>query len=251
MNSSHAVQRNGTGGGGAATESLILADAFAEFISASSRLETFYGDLQKEVSQLGAELAERNASLHAELVKSENAVRLLRQVMEALPCAVVVMDGSGHISFMNAEAGRLLQVEGGPSSARQLPLAWMQLIYESSASGEERDMVFNIDGVERQISVHGRRIGQDTPSAPVLMAAVVRDISAQRAREEACLERHRAQVVAEAAAALAEEIRSPLASIEMFTNLISREKGDPSRWIAHLRTSTRALADVLDLTVQL
>ena len=83
------------------------------------------------------------------------------------------------------------------------------------------------------------------------MAAVVRDISAQRAREEACLERHRAQVVAEAAAALAEEIRSPLASIEMFTNLISREKGDPSRWIAHLRTSTRALADVLDLTVQL
>ena len=56
-------------------------------------------------------------------------------------------------------------------------------------------------------------------------------------------------VVAEVTAAVAEEIRSPLASIELFTNLIVKEKGDASRWIAHLRTSTRALADTLNHAV--
>ena len=246
MNSSHAVQRNGISGG-ASTESLILADAFAEFISASSRLETFYGDLQKEVSQLGEELAERNASLHAELAKSENAVSLLRRVMEALPCAVVVLEESGHISFMNTAAGRLLCLDGGQSSARPLPGEWIKRICQSSASGLECSFVIDADGSHREISVNSRRIEQDASSAPVLMAAVLRDVSAQRAREEDCLERHKGRVMAEAAAALAEEIRSPLASIEMFTNLIAREKGDPSRWIAHLRSSTRALADAVQL----
>jgi nitrate/nitrite-specific signal transduction histidine kinase len=53
----------------------MLADAFSEFISASSLLEASYRDLQQEVAHLGLELAERNAALTAAWRKTTGCAR--------------------------------------------------------------------------------------------------------------------------------------------------------------------------------
>jgi two-component system sensor histidine kinase FlrB len=50
-----------------AGSALFLADAFAEFIATSSRLEASYRELQHEVKRLDVELAERNADLKTTL----------------------------------------------------------------------------------------------------------------------------------------------------------------------------------------
>ena len=59
---SHVVPINGAVNGSLHSSGL-LADAFSEFISASSQLEASYRDLQQEVAHLGFELAERNNAL--------------------------------------------------------------------------------------------------------------------------------------------------------------------------------------------
>jgi PAS domain-containing protein len=110
MSISHSSQREGIKAG-APAEALMLADAFSEFISASSRLETFYGDLQQEVNQLRLDLSERNAALTKSLDASEGMRRFLVDVIEALPCGVVVLESDGNISILNREAGRVLDLD--------------------------------------------------------------------------------------------------------------------------------------------
>ena len=70
----------------------LLADAFSEFISASSLLEASYRDLQREVSQLGFELAERNAALTRSLAENDRMRAALQQIIESMPCGVLVLD---------------------------------------------------------------------------------------------------------------------------------------------------------------
>jgi two-component system sensor histidine kinase FlrB len=73
----------------------LLADAFSEFISASSLLEGSYRDLQQEVGHLGSELAERNAALTRSLAENEAMRGALQQMIDSMPCGVLVLDIAG------------------------------------------------------------------------------------------------------------------------------------------------------------
>ncbi len=110
MSTSHPGQRIGAKAI-ASAEALMLADAFTEFSSAASRLETFYADLQLEVGQLRNELSERNAALAASLASTESIRTFLVEILEALPFGVVVLERDGNISLLNREAGRVLDLD--------------------------------------------------------------------------------------------------------------------------------------------
>src|ERR1700758_4800768 len=90
----------------------LLASAFTEFIAASSRLERFYRQLQEEVSELRGELSARNAALSSSLAENERMRLDLQQIVDSMPCGVLVLDGQGEISTINPESGRLLGLEG-------------------------------------------------------------------------------------------------------------------------------------------
>ena len=70
----------------------LLADAFSEFISASSLLEASYRDLQQEVAHLGVELAQRNAALTRSLAENDRMRAALQQMIDSMPCGVLVLD---------------------------------------------------------------------------------------------------------------------------------------------------------------
>ena len=90
----------------------LLASAFTEFISASSRLEKSYRQLQEEVSELRVELSARNAALSTSLAENERMRLDLQQIVDSMPCGVLVLDRQGEISMINPESGRLLGLEG-------------------------------------------------------------------------------------------------------------------------------------------
>ena len=90
----------------------LLADAFSEFISASSQLESSYRDLQREVGQLGTELAERNAALTRSLAENEAMRGALQQIIDSMPCGVLVLDTAESIVTINPEGRALLQLGG-------------------------------------------------------------------------------------------------------------------------------------------
>ncbi len=71
-----------------AKKALLLAGAFSEFISASSRLEASYRQLQDEVSDLRLELAARNAALTTSLAENER----MRQEREAARKAMALAE---------------------------------------------------------------------------------------------------------------------------------------------------------------
>src|ERR1700678_4775784 len=79
----------------------LLADAFSEFISASSLLEASYRDLQREVRHLGFEFAERNAALTRSLAENDRMRAALQQIIESMPCGVVVLDTVENLVMIN------------------------------------------------------------------------------------------------------------------------------------------------------
>jgi PAS domain-containing protein len=95
-----------------ARSAVLLASAFTEFISASSRLENSYRQLQEEVSELRLELSARNAALSTSLAENERMRLDLQQIVDSMPCGVLVLDRKGEISMINPESGRLLGLDG-------------------------------------------------------------------------------------------------------------------------------------------
>ena len=92
-------------------EASLLAAAFSEFIAAAARLEASYAELQGQVAQLGLELAERNAALNASLAENERMRLALQQIVDSMPCGVLVLENDGSLSMINPEGLRLLGIE--------------------------------------------------------------------------------------------------------------------------------------------
>ena len=88
-----------------------LADAFSEFISASSLLEASYRDLQLEVAHLGFELAERNAALTRSLAENDRMRAALQQIIDSMPCGVLVSDAAETIVTINPKGADCLSSE--------------------------------------------------------------------------------------------------------------------------------------------
>src|ERR1700739_55096 len=92
----------------------LLADAFSEFISASSLLEASYRDLQREVAHLVFERAERNAALTRSLAENDRMRAALQQIIDSMPCGVLVLDTAETIVTINSEGRRLLELGSAP-----------------------------------------------------------------------------------------------------------------------------------------
>ncbi len=259
MSTSHSEQRIGKKDA-ASTEAIILADAFSDFISASSRLEHFYSDLQSQVTQLGRELAERNIELNARLAEQEQMSRSLQSLMAALPCGVAVVEQDGLISMINPEGKRLLKIveKSGctieavyRSTGIDLALFLaMQSLEEGVASRDEEQELYSAD-TNKWFAVRGSQLRRDnTAEQSHATVLTVRDITRSKQlaveQELKCTQ----AALSEAATALAQEIRTPLTSLEFFAGLVAEEVGahslNAARWIAHLRAGIRSLAEHAD-----
>ena len=124
--SSHVVPMKRTGAAGIDSPRL-LADAFSEFIAASAQLESSYRDLQQEVAQLSVELSKRNAELTRSLEENDRMRAALQQMIDSMPCGVLVVDAAESIVIINPEGQRLLGIQSARVS-RLLDLSRLSLI---------------------------------------------------------------------------------------------------------------------------
>ena len=88
----------------------LLADAFSDFIGAASQLEASYRDLQREVSRLAGELAERNAALALSHAENDRMRAALQQLLDSMPCGALALDSAGMIVLINSQARQLLNL---------------------------------------------------------------------------------------------------------------------------------------------
>ena len=237
-----------------------LADAFSEFIAASAQLESSYRDLQQEVAHLGVELAQRNADLTRSLDENGRIRAALQQMIDSMPCGVLVLDAADRIVTINPEGRSLLGK--GSAGARDLHelSATSQIDFEALAAQSEgqRDNEVSItrDGKKRWLAIGRRELKylpaqSRTNARPLRSIWILRDVTADKLAEQERENARRAVTLAEISTILAHEIRNPLASLELFAGLIAEDGADRAQWIANLQAGIRTLAGTVNNVLSL
>ena len=232
----------------------LLADAFSEFIAASARLEASYRDLQGDVAQLGLELADRKAALGESLDENRQMRRFLEQILDSMPCGVLVLSAKNRIERMNPEAARLLGIGVAEVSSLEDISARVGLDLQACSAIEgEQQFVLARTGEPCWIAMRTRRLnGAEQSRRAAQTILILRDITMQKRAEQERETGRRAMALAEIAATLAHEIRNPLASLELFGGLIaedavSRTSGCRTiEWVEHLRAGIRVLSGTVN-----
>ena len=240
----------------------LLADAFSEFISASSILEKSYRDLQGEVARLGTELAKRNAALTRSLADNGRMRVALQQMLDSMPCGVLVLNHAEQIVMINPEGRRLLELGSAKiRSLRELSRV-SRVDFEALAKGSheqlDSEICISAGREKRWLAIGNRKLFSSTSShGPLDTAAhlesiwILRDITANKQAEQERESARHAAALAEISTILAHEIRNPLASLELFAGLIEQDFGQGSQWISHLRAGIRTLSGTVNNVLSL
>lgn len=182
----------------------VLEQAFTLFNQASSELTDAYQKLQQRVEQLTGELAAANGELRHQLEQKEALSQRLGHLLDALPGGVIVVDRQGVVLEANPAAVTLL---GGPL----LGETWGAVLaarLKATQSPHEWQLA---GATQRRLRLSASALGQD---GEILL---VHDISEAHAMQQE-LERHRRlSAMGEMAAALAHQLRTPLATALLYT----------------------------------
>ncbi len=254
--SSHAIPRKTPGVDSLPTPRL-LADAFSEFISASAVLESSYRDLQREVTRLSAELSSRNAALSSSLAENDRMRAALQQMLDSMPCGVLVLNYAGQIVMINPECRRLLNLSSTwINNLHQLSEA-SQVDFQTLAQGPDNrfdsEICVNSGADKCWIALGKRKLFCGPSHQPEHLHSIwiLRDITVSKRAEQEREAARRATVLAEISTILAHEIRNPLASLELFSGLIEQDLGASSQWISHLRAGIRSLSGTVNNVLSL
>jgi signal transduction histidine kinase len=232
---------------------VLLARAFETFKEAAGSLEKSYVQLQGEVSKLRADLEHANAKLSRSLDENARARHFLTQVLDRLPCGVVVSRPDGKIRLLNPEARRLLDLDLQSLASAQLPVlaqwfphatpdaAYIEQEWTPKNSSETRTLAAAVAPMESTTGTEAESIW------------ILRDISDQKRAAAEREENRRTSALAEIAAVLAHEIRNPLGSMELFTGLLAettRPMPEAHQWVMHIQSGIRSLSATVNNVLQ-
>jgi two-component system sensor histidine kinase FlrB len=211
-----------------------LQNAFVSFERVSATLTHSYRRLERRIGQLTRELgAARRPGAR------ERAQSRMSAVVRALPGGVVVLDGDGRIEACNAAAAELI----GPLAPGE---PWRDVVARIVAPRWD-------DGHDLTLS-NGRRVHVATEAlaAPPGQVLLITDVSATRRLQDDLNRYRRLAAESELAAALAHQIRTPLATaILNVVNLSAGRSGagaaraNAQSVLAPLRHLERLVEDML------
>jgi len=188
-----------------------LKAAFAQFEQASSLLTDVYAGLERRVAELGSALTATHARLELELADKERLARRLAALLEALPAGVVVLDAQGRLSALNPGAVELL----GPVAVGD---AWRDVVARCFAPRwDDGHDVSLVDG--RRVNVSTQALA-DEPGQILML----REVTETRRLQEQLTHHRRLSAKTEMAAALAHQIRTPLAAALLALGPVARAR---------------------------
>ncbi len=212
-----------------------LNQSFEPFIGITEDLKTAYDRLRERADAMDLKLKQANVRLSEKVRELDALTRRLNDLLQNLPSAVIVEDGSGHVTHFNRAAERLLGVQAEEAVGLRLEgsgaFEGVLLLSGGSAGGHA--------GEERSVLIRdGRRLVvtsciadlEDAAGRPAGRIEILTDLTeTDRLRKEV----HRLDTLAamgEMAAAVAHQIRNPLNGVEGFASLLVRllEQGEPS-----------------------
>ena len=186
-----------------------LQNAFEIFNQQSGLLEESYRDLQDTVESLTRQLKREQSARLTELVKKERLGRRLSELLETVPGAIVVIDGSGIIRQQNSQASALL-------NQPLIGCSWAAIVRREVREGGSEDGNIQLcDG--RWLSL-SRRPLKTEPGEVLLLA----DVTESRRMAELRQRNERLTAVGEMTAEFAHQVRTPLASAMLYADKLDR-----------------------------
>ncbi len=231
-----------------------LADAFSAFIAAADRLEGSHRQLHDEVAQLRRELEERNRALSASLGENERMRVALRQILDALPCGVAVVEiTGGRVVLLNPEGRRLIHAPSGELPAdyslpNWIPTALAVTCSGSREHGYEQEVQVESEGKQRWLAIRYSRmpaVPESRESELAQMIVIIRDVTEHKNAEQDRDAARNILALAEMSAILAHEIRNPLGSLELLTRCLAGDPGlseESKQCVEHLQVGVRSLS---------
>ena len=219
----------------AITNAEQLCAAFAEFEGASQQLSSFYTKLERQVAVLSSELSASRAGQARELQEKERLAARLNALLDALPGGVVVLDQRGLVQEFNPAAIELL----GPMAGGD---AWHSIVTRAFAPRWD-------DGHDLSLS-DGRRVNIATQalSGEPGQILLIKDVTETRLLQDQLAHHKRLSAKTEMAAAMAHQIRTPLAAALLNVGNLCRARSDVGRERAVERSlqSLRKLERLVD-----
>lgn len=181
-----------------------LEQAFGVFNQVSEQLTTAYHALEERTARLNAELAAARSERLQQLAEKERLANRLEALLNALPAAVVVLDGAGRVAECNPAAREFL---GEP------------LIGQRWAEVFARAFVPHLAEHQELCLRDGRRVhmSQSTLGAEPGHILLFKDVTETRALQERLNHHQRLSAMGEMTAALAHQIRTPLAAALLYS----------------------------------
>lgn len=204
---------------------LQLEAAFADFEAASSKLAEFYQTLEGQVAKLTAELHSARAAELQQLREKEILAGRLANLLATLPAGVVVLDGAGRIAEFNPAASELLgSIESGQR--------WVDVVNQVfEPQWDDGHDISLKDG--RRVNIATEPLNHE-PGQILL----IKDVTETRRLQELLNHHRRLSAKTELAAALAHQIRTPLAAAMLHTSNLGMHVAGNDR---AARTAGRAL----------
>lgn len=214
-----------------------LAEAFAAFNTLSAELAQAYEALERRVAELSRELAAAHDARLRELAEKERLAERLGGILDALPGAVVVLDGAGRVCEANPAARQWL---GEPLQGERWQEVAARALEPDGQGGWRLAAARHVDLATRELGAGAGRI--------VLLTD---QTEARRLREQA--ERNgRLAAMGEMVARLAHQLRTPLTSALLYVSQLAGRSLEPEagrrlarKGLARLRQLERMVDDML------
>ena len=241
----------------ASAESRLLIEAFDRFSQASHSLESTFQRLQDRIRRLSLELEEKNAELEQSLAAKDKIEHYLKNILESLPCGVLVLDGRGSVALSNPVANELLHLEergtgnGQHERLSEVRDRLMSAVSDRKGIEELEIPLMSREGV-RTLATSGTPLA-NSEGQSIGTLHIMRDVSEVKSLQEQTRRCERLSAMGEMAVELAHEIRNPLGSIELFASLLERELADgtdPKRWAESIRAGSRSLNNIVSNMLQ-
>jgi len=205
----------------------------------SNQLTDTYRLLEKRADELQQQLAIANQARSKQAHENARLAKQLKQLINALPAGVVVLDGRGSIRDCNTVACALL-------GCQLLGLEWRDVIQKTFVPVAEEEHEARLrDG--RLVSISTCPLG-DEPGQIILL----NDVTVTRRMQEHVNRQRRLLAMGEMAAALAHQIRTPLASALLYAAHLNRSDLEENkrqhlvvRFIRRLRDLEQMVTDML------
>jgi len=201
-----------------------LEKAFAVFQQQSERLERTHLELQHKLETTQLSLEKKNIELAQRIDETEGIKSNLLGILESINDAVFLLSPTFSIKVANRAATELMEKIG---EKELFLLPQIRATIQSEKQTKDHDIEIVICGEECVFQLSIIHTSEHSPDTDTVIS--LKDVTEQRKLQKVAARNDRMAALGQVTASVAHEIRNPLAAIEGFATLLTRDlANDPA-----------------------